>query len=214
MPSAATSAAAAWANGLFDDELVRLGPAERSMHLVSSTYDEGYRADATMETLGKLRALEGGVVTKATPANRMTPPPRGLVVAEDKLDEPGHPHVRHQPGCRSRGSQPHGHRPIPAVENGWLFARNGPGYKRHRPVELNKPAPGARRAQGLGLARRRQPERNQRRTAGHLVGHPIGAGRRKYSGQSDAGTVLQECRYGLKSMYWRRPGRRDLERAA
>ena len=56
-------AAAAWANGLFDDELVPVSIPQRKGDPVVFDHDEGYRADATLETMAALRPLEGGVVT-------------------------------------------------------------------------------------------------------------------------------------------------------
>ena len=61
-------AAAAWQAGLFADELVAV-PVPQRPHSPKGgdpllfDHDEGYRSDASMETLGKLRPLEGGVVT-------------------------------------------------------------------------------------------------------------------------------------------------------
>jgi acetyl-CoA C-acetyltransferase len=56
-------ATAAWAGGLFADELVPVEVPQKKGDPVIFAHDEGYRADASMETLGKLRPLEGGVVT-------------------------------------------------------------------------------------------------------------------------------------------------------
>src|SRR3546814_11316156 len=56
-------AAAAWANGLFDDELVPVEVPQKKGDAVLFAHDEGYRADATLDTPGKLRPPDGGVVT-------------------------------------------------------------------------------------------------------------------------------------------------------
>src|SRR3546814_14186858 len=45
-------AAAAWANGLFDDELVPVEVPQKKGDAVIFAHAEGYRADATLETLG------------------------------------------------------------------------------------------------------------------------------------------------------------------
>src|SRR3546814_17640253 len=55
-------AAAAWDKGLFDDELVPVSVPQKKGDPIVFAHDEGYRADASMETLGKLRPLAGGVV--------------------------------------------------------------------------------------------------------------------------------------------------------
>jgi acetyl-CoA C-acetyltransferase len=65
------NAARAWANGLFADELVPVDVPQKKGDQVIFDHDEGYRADATVEALGKLKPIEGGVVT----ASKMTPPP-------------------------------------------------------------------------------------------------------------------------------------------
>src|SRR3546814_14891582 len=48
-------AAAAWAKGLFDDELVPVDVPPKKGDPFIFAHDEGYRADATLETLGQLR---------------------------------------------------------------------------------------------------------------------------------------------------------------
>ena len=65
------NAAAAWEAGKFDAQLVPVDVPQRRGDPLSFTKDEGYRADANMETLGALRALEGrtnpdAVVTAGT----------------------------------------------------------------------------------------------------------------------------------------------------
>ena len=50
-------AAAAWDQGLFADELVPVEIPQKKGDPVVFAHDEGYRAVASMETLGKLRAL-------------------------------------------------------------------------------------------------------------------------------------------------------------
>ena len=56
-------AAAAWEQGLFADELVSVAVPQKKGDALIFDHDEGYRAEATLESLGKLRPLEGGVVT-------------------------------------------------------------------------------------------------------------------------------------------------------
>src|SRR3546814_10209293 len=46
-------AAAAWTKGLFDDELVPVSVPQKKGDPVVFAHDEGYRADATLETLGR-----------------------------------------------------------------------------------------------------------------------------------------------------------------
>jgi acetyl-CoA C-acetyltransferase len=56
-------AAAAWQAGKFDDELVPVSIPQRRGEALVFDRDEGFRADATIESLSALRPLEGGVVT-------------------------------------------------------------------------------------------------------------------------------------------------------
>ena len=82
-------AAAAWNQHLFDDELVAVPVPQKKGDPLIFAHDEGYRADATAETLGKLRPLEGGVVTAGNASQQNDAAAACLVVAEDKLEELG-----------------------------------------------------------------------------------------------------------------------------
>src|SRR3546814_9489123 len=64
-------AAAAWRDGKFGDEVVAVPVPQRRGDPIMFDHDEGYRADATIETLAALKPLEGGVVTagNASPQN-------------------------------------------------------------------------------------------------------------------------------------------------
>jgi len=53
------NAAAAWGAGKFDDHLVTVDVPQRRGDPVTFAKDEGFRTDASMETLGKLRAIDG-----------------------------------------------------------------------------------------------------------------------------------------------------------
>src|SRR3546814_14209169 len=95
----------AWDKGLFDDELVPVSVPQRKGDPIVFAHDEGYRADASMDTLGKLRALEGGVVTAGNASQQNDAAAACLVVAEDKLDELGlEPKIGRASG-RERGCQ-------------------------------------------------------------------------------------------------------------
>src|SRR3546814_6372192 len=92
------------------------------------SHDEGYRADATLETLGKLRPLEGGVVTAGNASQQNDAAAACLVVAEDKLDELGLEPIAWYHSSAAAGCDPSrmGIGPVPAVER--LFARSGLGW--------------------------------------------------------------------------------------
>ncbi|MBF6340082.1 acetyl-CoA C-acetyltransferase [Nocardia abscessus] len=61
-------AAAAWKNGVFDDEVVAVAVPQRKGDPVLVTTDEGIRADTTVESLGKLRPAfrKDGTITAGT----------------------------------------------------------------------------------------------------------------------------------------------------
>jgi acetyl-CoA C-acetyltransferase len=81
-------AAAAWAAGKFDDELVPVAVKQRKGDPVVFAKDEGVRADATAESMAQLRPIEkGGVVTAGNASQQNDAAAACLVVAEDKLAE-------------------------------------------------------------------------------------------------------------------------------
>src|SRR3546814_3782444 len=56
-------AAAAWLEGKFADEIVPVAVPQKRGEPVIFDRDEGFREDASLETLGGLKPIEGGVVT-------------------------------------------------------------------------------------------------------------------------------------------------------
>ena len=131
-------AAAAWDKGLFADELVPVAVPQKKGDPVLFDHDEGYRADATAETLGKLRPLEGGVVTAGNASQQNDAGAACLVVAEDKLAELGLEPIAWFHSWAAAGCDPSrmGIGPVPAVER--LFARSGLGWSDIDLVELNE----------------------------------------------------------------------------
>ncbi|MGB3378063.1 MAG: acetyl-CoA C-acetyltransferase [Allopontixanthobacter sediminis] len=131
-------AAAAWDKGLFDDEIVPVEVPQRKADPVVFARDEGYRADASMETLGKLRPLEGGVVTAGNASQQNDAAAACLVVAEDKLEELGLEPIAFFHSWAAAGCDPArmGFGPVPATER--LFARNGLSWDDIGLIELNE----------------------------------------------------------------------------
>ena len=131
-------AAAAWANGLFDDELVPISIAQRKGDPIIFDHDEGYRADATAETMAALRPLEGGVVTAGNASQQNDAAAACLVVAEEKLEELGLEPIAYFHSWTSAGCEPSrmGYGPVPATER--LFARNGLSWSDIGLIELNE----------------------------------------------------------------------------
>ena len=131
-------AAAAWNQHLFDNELVPVAVKQKKGDPLIFAHDEGYRADATAETLAKLRPLEGGVVTAGNASQQNDAAAACLVVAEDKLEELGLEPDAWFVSWAAAGCDPSrmGIGPVPATER--LFARTGLSWDDIDLVELNE----------------------------------------------------------------------------
>src|SRR3546814_454226 len=82
-------AAAAWREGRFDDEVIPISITQKRGDPIVFDHDEGYRADASIESLAALRPLEGGVVTVGNASQQNDGAAARLLVAEDRLAELG-----------------------------------------------------------------------------------------------------------------------------
>ena len=196
-------AAAAWAAGKFDDELVPVSVPQRRGDPVVFDRDEGVRADATPQSLAGLRPMEkGGVVTAGNASQQSDAAAACLVVAEDKLAELGLDPMGWFVGWAAAGCEPSrmGIGPAPAVER--LFARTGLSWDDIDLVELNE----AFAPQVLAVLKAwdwRDPSLHDRLNvngSGISLGHPIGA-----TGGRILATMLRELqrrsgRYGLETM--------------
>lgn len=131
-------AAAAWAAGKFAEEIVPVAVPQKRGEPIMFAQDEGFRADATLETLAKLRPLEGGVVTPGNASQQNDAAAACLVVAEDKLAELDLEPVAWLTGWSVAGCDPSrmGIGPVPAVEK--LFARSHMGWQDIGLIELNE----------------------------------------------------------------------------
>ena len=79
-------AADAWASGRFDEEVVPVSVPQRKGEPLLFTRDEGVRADASVESLGKLRALtKDGTVTAGNASQQNDAAAACLIVAEEEL---------------------------------------------------------------------------------------------------------------------------------
>jgi len=196
-------AAAAWASGLFDDELVPVSVPQKKGDPVVFAHDEGYRADATMETLGKLRPLEGGVVTAGNASQQNDAAAACLVVAEDKLDELGLEPIAWYHSSAAAGCDPSrmGIGPVPAVER--LFARSGLGWSDIDLVELNEAFAPQVLAVLKGWGWSDDDSRNEILNvngSGISLGHPIGATGGRILANLTRELVRRDGRYGLETM--------------
>ncbi len=202
------NAAAAWEAGKFDAQLVPIDVPQRRGDPVTFSKDEGYRADADMETLGKLRAIEGrqnpdAVVTAGNASQQNDAAAACLVVAEDKLEELGLEPMLWFGGWAAAGCDPSrmGIGPVPAVER--LFERRGYSWDDIGLVELNEAfAPQVLAVlKGWGWS-----EDDSRREilnvngSGISLGHPIGATGGRILADMAHEMHRREVRYGLETM--------------
>jgi acetyl-CoA C-acetyltransferase len=196
-------AAAAWKAGLFDDEVVPVAVPQRKGEPLLFEHDEGYRADATMESLGALRPLEGGVVTAGNASQQNDAAAACLVVAEDKLDELGLEPIAWFHSWAAAGCEPSrmGIGPVPAVER--LFRRNGLGWDDIDLVELNE----AFAPQVLSVLKGWGWSADDSRLdmlnvngSGISLGHPIGATGGRILANLTRELHRRGGRYGLETM--------------
>lgn len=192
-------ATAAWAEGKFEDELVPIDIPQKKGDPIRFAKDEGFRPDATMDSLGKLRPIEGGVVTAGNASQQNDAAAACLVVAEDKLTELGLEPMAWFHSWAAAGCDPSrmGIGPVPAVER--LFKRTGLGWDDMDLVELNEAfAPQVLAVlKGWGWDDRSRLNVNG---SGISLGHPIGA-----TGGRILANLVRELhrrngRYGLETM--------------
>jgi acetyl-CoA C-acetyltransferase len=196
-------AAKAWDDGKFAAQLVPVEVPQRKGDPLLFDRDEGFRADASMESLGKLRPLEGGVVTAGNASQQNDAAAACLVVAEDKLEELGLEPMLWFSGYAAAGCDPSrmGIGPVPAV--GRLFTRTGLGWDDIDLVELNEAfAPQALAVlKGWGWS-----DDDSRREilnvngSGISLGHPIGATGGRILADMAHEMHRRDARYGLETM--------------
>lgn len=196
-------AAAAWDKGLFADELVPVSVPQKKGDPLIFDHDEGYRSDASMETLGKLKPIEGGVVTAGNASQQNDAAAACLVVAEDKLGELGLEPIAWFHSWAAAGCDPSrmGIGPVPAVER--LFGRTGLGWKDIDLVELNE----AFAPQVLAVLKGWGWSDDDRRHeilnvngSGISLGHPIGATGGRILANLTRELHRRGGRYGLETM--------------
>ena len=193
-------AAKAWAEGKFDDEVVPVSVKQKKGDPIVFDKDEGVRADATAESLGKLKPIEkDGVVTAGNASQQNDAAAACLVVAEDKLEELGLEPMGWFVSWAAAGCEPSrmGIGPVPAVKR--LFERTGLGWDDIDLVELNEAfAPQVLAVlKGWGWDDR---DRLNVNGSGISLGHPIGA-----TGGRILANLLRELqrrdgKYGLETM--------------
>ena len=193
-------AAAAWTAGKFDQELVPIEVPQRKADPIQFNTDEGVRADASLESMARLRSLMAdGVVTAGNASQQNDAAAACLVVAEDKLEELGLEPLAYFHSWAASGCHPAtmGIGPVPAVEK--LMARTGLGWKDLDLVELNE----AFAPQVLAVLKGwgwHDADKLNVNGSGISLGHPIGA-----TGGRIMATMLYELqrrqgRYALETM--------------
>jgi acetyl-CoA C-acetyltransferase len=193
-------ATAAWSAGKFDDELVPVSVPQRRGDAVIFDRDEGFRPDATPQSLAALKPIEkGGVVTAGNASQQNDAAAACLVVAEDRLAELDLDPMGWFVTWAAAGCEPSrmGIGPAPAVER--LFARSGLSWDDIDLVELNE----AFAPQVLAVLKAwgwDERDRLNVNGSGISLGHPIGA-----TGGRILANLLRELhrrggRYGLETM--------------
>lgn len=193
-------AAAAWARGDFDAEVVPVSVPQRKGDPVVVARDEGFRPDTTVDSLAKLRPLmKDGVVTAGNASQQNDAAAACLVVAEDQLEALGLTPMATLVGWAPAGCHPAtmGLGPVPAVEK--LLKRTGLTLEDMGLIELNE----AFACQVLGVMKGLGIEGTERlniQGSGISLGHPIGA-----TGVRIMTTLLHAMarrgdRYGLETM--------------
>ena len=196
-------AAAAWAQGRFGAEVVPVDVPQRKGEVLRVQQDEGIRADATLESLAKLKPImKDGVVTAGNACQQNDAAAACLVVAEDKLVELGLEPIGFLVGWAAAGCEPSrmGIGPVPAVAR--LLKRCGLAFSQMDLIELNEAFACQALAcvQGWGSSMSELEDRLNVNGSGISLGHPVGA-----TGVRIMTTLLHEmqrrkARYGLETM--------------
>lgn len=193
-------AAAAWEAGRFNAEVVPVSVPQKKGDPKLFECDEGFHADASMDSLGKLRALmKGGTVTAGNASQQNDASAACLIVAEDKLQELNLTPMASLVGWAAAGCEPSrmGIGPVPAVKK--LLAKLGLSMQDMDLVEINE----AFACQVLAVLQGLEWDDHERLNvngSGISLGHPIGA-----TGVRILATLLHELerrkgRYGLETM--------------
>ncbi len=197
-------AAAAWAAGRFADEVVPVQVPQRKGEPITFARDEGFRADATPESLAKLRVLmPNGTVTAGNASQQNDASAACLIVAEDRLAELGLTPMATLVGWAAAGCEPShmGIGPVPATQK--LLARLNLTLDDMDLVELNEAFACQVLAVLKGWGWQDQAAIEHKLNvngSGISLGHPIGA-----TGVRILATLLHELerrrgRYGLETM--------------
>ncbi len=202
------NAAAAWDAGKFDAQLVPVAVPQRRGDPVMFARDEGFRGDASMDSLGGLRAIEGrtnpdAVVTAGNASQQNDAAAACLVVAEDKLEELGLEPMLWFDSWAAAGCDPArmGIGPVPAVDR--LFARSGKSWSDVDMVELNEAFAPQVLAVLKGWGWSEDDSRMEMLNvngSGISLGHPIGATGGRILADMAHEMHRRDAKFGLETM--------------
>jgi acetyl-CoA C-acetyltransferase len=202
------NAARAWAEGRFAEQLVPVAVPQRNGEVVMFDHDEGYRADASLETLAKLVPIDiardpAAIVTAGNASQQNDAAAACVVVAEDKLEELGLEPMLWFVGWAVAGCDPSrmGIGPVPAVKR--LFERYGFSWDDIGLIELNEAfAPqvlAVLKGWGWSADDSRREILNVN-GSGISLGHPIGATGGRILADMAYEMRRRGVRYGLETM--------------
>jgi acetyl-CoA C-acetyltransferase len=196
-------AAAAWAEGKFDQEVVQVSVPQRRGDPLLVSRDEGIRAETTPQSLAGLKAImKDGTVTAGNASQQNDAAAACLVVAEDKLAELGLEPIGWLVGWAAAGCEPGcmGIGPVPAVDK--LMRRTGMRFDQMDLIELNEAfaCQALSVLKGWGSSLSELDSRLNVNGSGISLGHPVGA-----TGVRIMTTLMYEmqrrgARYGLETM--------------
>lgn len=193
-------AAAAWKNGIFEEEVVPITVSQRRAEDIIFDKDEGVRPDVDVEKLAKLRPImKNGTVTAGNASQQNDAAAACLVVSEDLLESFSLEPIGYLAGWSAVGCHPSmmGIGPVGAVKK--LFSKSDLSIDNMDLVELNE----AFACQVLACLKGLEwndPNRLNINGSGISLGHPIGA-----TGIRIMTSLLHELKrrngkYGLETM--------------
>ena len=196
-------AAAAWANGNFNEEVVPIAVPQKKGNPILFAKDEGIRGEVTLDSLAKLKPIaKDGTVTAGNACQQNDAAAACLVVAEDKLAELKLTPIGFLAGWAVAGCEPShmGIGPVPAVQK--LMQRSGMRFDQMDLIELNEAFACQALAcvKGWGSDMGALADKLNVNGSGISLGHPVGA-----TGVRIMTTLLHEMqrrklRYGLETM--------------
>jgi acetyl-CoA C-acetyltransferase len=167
------NAAAAWAAGYFDDQVVPVTIPQRKGEPVTVKMDECVRPDTSLESLAKLKPVMGGVVTAGNASPMNDGAAAVLVMSREKAKEAGLRPMAVVGQFISAGCDPNIMGIGPVYSTRKLMAKTGLALNDFDYIELNEAfaAQSLSVIQELGL----DPERVNVEGGAIAIGHPNGA---------------------------------------